>query len=134
MYVGWMLKKNAHENSTPKSGKINISSSLHNKDLFNLLYYFIILIISLRSYKKKKWKCTIWVFFPLLSLRLIILISLSSSSLSFVSASSKIQLSLSGTFFILFTVLWNNRICIWFSFFQHFPSFCWCSLLFSCFL
>ena len=56
-------------------------------------------------------------FFPLFSLHLIILINLSSSSLIFVSASSKMQLSLSGTFFILCTVLWNNRICIWLFFF-----------------
>ena len=72
-------------------------------------------------------------FFPLFSLHLIIFINLSSNSLIFVSASSKIQLSLSGNFFILFTVLWNNKICIWLFclFFQHFPSFCWCSLLLS---
>ena len=52
MYVELMLKTNAHENSTPKGSKINISSSLHNKILFSHLYYFLILIISLRNNEK----------------------------------------------------------------------------------
>ena len=47
-----MLKMNAHENSTPKDGKINIPSSWHNKILFSHLYYFLILIISLKNNKK----------------------------------------------------------------------------------
>ena len=37
-------------------------------------------------------------------------------------------------YFVYSTLEQQNLYLIVFFFFQHFPSFCWCSLLFSCFL